>query len=474
MLNITWLRSDLRVYDNPALSASMAAGNSVAVYCLCEQQWDEHRLSIAKRDLIKGALLELEKQLSHLNVPLIIVDAGHFSAIPNELLSLCQRFNTQHVFFNAEYEFNEKQCASNTRRLLNDHAIEARMYHDQCLIKPGDIRTEQGQCYKVFSAFRRTFYRDAETLIRPLVNKPKPQGQIDVHSDLTALNINRPADETQCGLIISEEAAHQQLNDFIEQRIHAYDEHRDFPALEGTSRLSAYIATGMISTRQCLQGALSINQGMMEDGNAGIVTWISELIWRDFYRHLIDAYPKLSKGFPFLSTTDNLPWRGDSLVFQQWCDGKTGFPIVDAAMRQLNETGWMHNRLRMVVAMVLTKHLFVDWRLGERYFMEHLIDADFASNNGGWQWSASTGVDAVPYFRIFNPYRQSKRFDPKGEFIRKYVKELENLSDKDIHQPPAKVLDLLKYPRPVVDIQSAGNETKRLFKQLKSPADILR
>ena len=184
---------------------------------------------------------------------------------------------------------------------------------------------------------------------------------------------------------------------------------RDFPAIDGTSSLSAELACGVISPRQCLNAALDANSGMIDAENTGATTWISELAWRDFYIHILDSFPRVSKGRAFKPETEFLQWRNAPEDLAAWCEGRTGIPIVDAAMRQLINTGWMHNRLRMIVAMFLSKHLLIDWRLGEQFFMQHLIDGHLASNNGGWQWAASTGTDAVPYFRIFNPVTQSQR-----------------------------------------------------------------
>jgi deoxyribodipyrimidine photo-lyase len=265
-----------------------------------------------------------------------------------------------------------------------------------------------------------------------------------------------------------EEYAHSQLEQFIQERSYEYDKRRDFPGEQGTSVLSPYLAIGAISTRQCLQSAVNENRGSLDEGQPGIVSWINELIWREFYRHILASDESLCRFKPFKPETDNLPWRHDQQQFELWKVGKTGYPIVDAAMRQLNETGWMHNRLRMVVSMFLTKHLFIDWRWGEWYFMSKLVDGDFASNNGGWQWSASTGVDAVPYFRIFNPTRQSIRFDPDGNFIRRFVPELRSLSSKHIHQPSNEQALALGYALPMVDHKEATGQTKLYFSQLNT------
>ncbi len=258
------------------------------------------------------------------------------------------------------------------------------------------------------------------------------------------------------------------MHAFCAEAIDGYAEQRDFPALPGTSQLSAYLAAGVLSVRQCLHAALAANQGEFASGNAGVVTWINELLWRDFYSHILVGYSKVSRNRAFKPETEALPWRDAPEDLLAWQQGRTGFPIIDAAMRQLLATGWMHNRLRMVVAMFLTKNLLIDWREGERFFMQHLIDGDLAANNGGWQWSASTGTDAVPYFRIFNPISQSQRFDPQGDFIRYWLPELKHLSNKDIHQ--AKQLGGLfernDYPQPIVDLSSSRKRALNAFKQL--------
>ena len=206
----------------------------------------------------------------------------------------------------------------------------------------------------------------------------------------------------------------ERLESFADDGLSGYDRQRDFLARHGTSQLSPYLAAGVLSPRQCLNMALSHNQGEFETGGTGAVTWINELLWREFYKHILVAFPKVSKHHAFRPHTEALPWRHAPDDLAAWQQGRTGFPLIDAAMRQLLATGWLHNRLRMVVAMFLTKNLLIDWREGERFFMRHLIDGDLAANNGGWQWSASTGTDAVPWFRLFNPITQSQRFDPDG------------------------------------------------------------
>ena len=468
MFNIMWFRSDLRVFDNPALVAAMQSGPVIGVYCLAPGQWDKHDVAPRKRALIRDQLYALEQQLAELNVPLVILPCQDFSDLPEKLIGFAEQLKANQIFCNLEYELNEQNCLKAVAVCGGKSSIDVFAYHDQCMIAPGEVLTQAGQPFKVFSAFKRSYCAYFPRLVRPLHNRPPAQQLLAISSDMQALSILKALPDNSQGWPAGEDEAHHRLNSFLELQVRQYHERRDFPALDATSGLSAYMAIGAITTRQCVQAALSLNDGLLAEGHPGLVSWINELIWRDFYRHLLALTPRLCKYQPFLKETDALPWRGDGSLFKTWCDGKTGFPLVDAAMRQMNETGWMHNRLRMVCAMFLTKDLFVDWRLGERYFMQQLIDGDFASNNGGWQWSASTGVDAAPYFRIFNPSLQSKRFDPNGDFIRTYVKEFQGIPDKLIHSPDAKLAQELGYIQPIVNHSAAVADVKRWFQELKA------
>lgn len=468
MFNIVWFRSDLRVYDNPALTAAMQSGPTIGVYCLTPGQWDKHDVSLYKRALIRDQLYSLQQQLAALNVPLWVLDCDCFDQLPRQLIDFGRRNKVNQVFCNLEYELNEQNCLKAVAVEAGPDGIDVFAYHDQCMIAPGDVLTQSGQPFKVFSAFKRSYCAYYPRLVRPLHNRPTAQAKISLSSDLEPLQQLVGLPSVSEHWPAGEDEAHHRLNMFLEHKVSRYHDDRDFPALDGGSSLSPYLAIGAISTRQCVQAALSLNNGLLAEGHPGLVSWINELIWRDFYRHLIALNPRLCQHQPFLQDTDNLPWRGDGALFKAWCEGRTGFPLVDAAMRQMNQTGWMHNRLRMVCAMFLTKDLFVDWRLGERYFMQRLIDGDLASNNGGWQWSASTGVDAAPYFRIFNPTLQSKRFDPNGNFIRTYITEFSEIPDKLIHNPDSKLAGSVGYPQPIVSHVEAVADVKRWFQELKA------
>ncbi len=475
-MNLIWLRSDLRTYDNPALTAACAAGPTVAAYFLTPEQWDEHVLSPWKKDLIVRQLRALAEDLASLNIPLVVENAGSFKQVPAQLAELARARQANTVFWNREYEVNEARCAANVQQALEAQGVATRQFDDQCVIEPGRVLTQAGDMFKVYSAFRRAWLQHYPLAARPLATRPAPQGVLKQGTDLRALdglNLNVEATAAQ-RWPAGESAALARLQRFADSAVHDYAKRRDEPAAAATSEISPYLNIGAISIRQCLQAALNANEGRVEGGQRGVEVWINELLWREFYRHLLAAFPRLCMHQPFLSETDRLPWRHDRDLFKRWCEGQTGFPIVDAAMRQLKQTGWMHNRLRMICAMFLTKDLFIDWRWGERYFMQNLVDGDLASNNGGWQWSASTGVDAAPYFRIFNPARQSERFDAEGDYIRTWVPELAKLDSKSIHQPSSQQGAAAGYVPPLVNHASASAEAKRLFQTLgREPNRVL-
>ena len=265
-----------------------------------------------------------------------------------------------------------------------------------------------------------------------------------------------------------ESQAELRLNQFLNNKIYDYSKDRNDPIIDGTSRISPYLALGIISPKKCILEALKLNNFEFNSGHSGITKWIDEIVWREFYKNIMFCFPKVSRGQPFQDYSRLIKWRYVESEFNAWKEGKTGFPIVDAAMRQLKNEGWMHNRLRMVVAMFFTKNMLHDWRLGEAYFMQNLIDGDFASNNGGWQWSSSTGTDAAPYFRIFNPITQSTNFDKNGLFIKKYLPELKDLDKSVIHNPPVEHRKYCKYPEPILDLKESRLRAIEAFKAAKS------
>lgn len=472
--HLVWLRADLRTIDNTALAAACShkQADVAAVFFISPQQWRSHHIAGCRVDFELRTLKVLGKQLATLNIPLLIVETTDFASQPNALLTLCRTLRVDAVFYNKQYEINERIRDQTTDHLLISHDIACHAFDDQCIVPPGRILTGDGKFYSVFTPFKKNWLHHINHYGYTLHARPEKRRELWLTPSVIPAQLDgftsHISSETSLSLWpAGEEAALDRLADFCEQRIRQYKERRDIPDLDdGTSRLSPYLAVGAISPRQCYQAV--VNQQHQHGPDAGMEQWISELGWREFYKHLLIGFPRLCKHQPFRLDTRALNWNHDEAAFKRWCEGKTGFPLVDAAMRQLNTIGWMHNRLRMVVAMFLTKDLFIDWRWGERYFMEHLIDGDLAANNGGWQWSASTGNDAAPYFRIFNPARQSEKFDPDGAFIRRYVPELAHLDNKTIHEPHGKQRQLwLDYPEPMVDHKAACAYTISQFKELK-------
>ncbi len=330
----------------------------------------------------------------------------------------------------------------------------------------GSVLTGRNEPYAVFTPFARRWRQWTEE--SPLAVLPAPEARADpipwTGHGYTATGLGFAAPPPAL-VSPGEDSAHHQLKRFLQERCGDYQNDRDFPAIDGTSQISPYLAIGTLSGRQCLTAA---RQARSHGGNQeGFGSWINEIAWRDFYIHVLYHYPRVSMHRAFRPETEDLRWNPPGDSFEAWKEGRTGIPIVDAAMRQLRETGWMHNRLRMITAMFLSKNLFIDWRLGEAWFMQNLVDGFLASNNGGWQWSASTGTDAAPYFRVFNPVTQSERFDPKGEFIRRWVPELAGLDNRRIHNPGAGGANPGDYPRPIVNLKESRKEAIARFRALK-------
>jgi len=471
MRQLMWLRSDLRVADNSALAAAMATGPTLAVYLLSPEQWREHDDAPCKVDFWLRNLAELQPRLAALNVPLLIRMAPHWRDAPRVLAALCREHDIGAVWANEEYGIHEQARDRAVEQELRRHEVAFQLRLDQLLFRPGSVLTKSGGYFQVFSQFRKVCYQRLHTSLPGLVPLPGKQAPLDIASEPVPEAVEgfaTPGAELRALWPAGEHAAREQLERFAEERMGWYQQRRDFPAVDGTSQQSPYLAAGVISPRQCLHAALRSNQGEFESGNPGAVTWINELLWREFYKHILVGYPRVSRHRAFRPETEALRWRQAPEELAAWQQGRTGIPLIDAAMRQLLATGWMHNRLRMVVAMFLTKNLLIDWREGERWFMRQLIDGDLAANNGGWQWSASTGTDAAPYFRIFNPISQSQKFDPDGRFIRRWVPELAHLDKRDIHNPAALggLFGVAGYPAPLVDLSASRERALAAFRDL--------
>ena len=472
-MQLIWFRQDLRIHDHAALWHAHQAGSCIALVVLSPEQWKKHHDAGIKIDFYLRQLSELKIQLLQNNIPLIILNTDLWSNLPEQILGLCQRHQIETIHANIELGVNELKRDRQIQNLLEKNSIRYELYHDRTIFPVTSIRNKSAQPYQVFGAFKKQCYEKLSIslpqcypVIEPQI--PVPQHQ-DFVQDIPHLSDIYPNEyitqQLQQHWSVSETYAWQLLDEFIADQVQHYHIERDFPSLNSTSKLAAYLNIGIISIRQCLHALF--HHGYMEFENNGQQIWLDELLWREFYQHILFDYPRVSKHLPFKLDTQRLNWRDAPDDLKAWQTGQTGIPIVDAGMRQLLTTGWMHNRVRMICAMFLTKNLLIDWRLGEAWFMQHLIDGDLAANNGGWQWCASTGTDSAPYFRIFNPVSQSQKFDSNGDYIRQWVPELSHLDAKQIHEPYAKNPDLeLDYPKPIVDLKSSRVRAIEAFKHL--------
>ncbi len=468
-MKLVWLRRDLRSIDNTALDHAIASGELVtAIFIATPEQWQQQDLAPIQADFIYRRLFALQQELIALNIPLLYQQVSDYQQASQTIIAIAQQLGVNQVLVNRDYEWNEQQRDRHAEHGLADLGITWSAFDDKCIVAPGQVLNKQGEYFKVFTPFKRAWLTRFSP---PTITKPSAavvnQLLIDGHEALwgIACRFDFPRISSE-SWPVDFDTVRDKLRQFCHQALHRYHQQRDYPALEATSQLSPYLAIGVLSARQCL--ARMYAQSDSGTLSSGADVWLSELIWREFYQHLLTFEAKLSKGKAFHRWGDRLQWQNDNVAFARWCEGKTGYPIVDAAMRQLNQTGWMHNRLRMVVASFLTKDLHIDWHWGERYFMQQLIDGDYAANNGGWQWCASTGCDGQPYFRIFNPITQGERFDPDGQFIRQWLPELAKVPATYIHSPwkwPG--VKSLSYPAPIVDHKTEREVTLSLYKQAK-------
>lgn len=462
MKNLVWLRNDLRIDDNPVLTNATLQGFTEVVFFLCEKQWHQHDESSAKIGLRADVLKALAEQLFLLNIPFHLLVCDTFQQCAEQLSNFCQQQDITDVWFHREIPQHEQQRDDNVIQALTKIDIKTHIY-DWDLLVPTPIYNQQGLPFKVFTPFYKAWLKRLENQNNTIAATPQIQTTLPAKPCLNEAFDWRPAYREDLWRCNHAELDHK-IRAFCQFKMQDYPTKRDIPSIAGTSTLSPYLALGMIGPRYLLS---IIQLECAEQGsNWRENDWLRELAWRDFYKQLMWHFPSLCQYKAFKPNTENLSWNQSDTLFQAWCDGKTGFPIVDAAMRQLKQTGWMHNRLRMVTASFLTKLLFIDWRKGEQFFMQHLIDGDFAANNGGWQWSASTGCDSVPYFRVFNPLRQSEKFDPDGDFIRRFIPELEQLDKKSIHNPSIKQRHLAGYPETIVDYKSARTHAISAFEKI--------
>ena len=456
--SLVWFRRDLRDYDHAALYYALR--HSEQVYCafvfdtaILDELTDKHDRRV---EFIWESIKQLKSALQEKGGDLIVLHGNAKDEIPN----LAKTLQAEAVFTNHDYEPDAIYRDSHVADQLKNKGIAFHHFKDQVIFEKDEVLSMTGKPYSVFTPYKNMwlktindFFLRAYPVNDYIAHLAKVNSSDDFGTlmSLESMGFER-TNLSEMRLPTGMTGSAQLFSDFTE-RIQRYKEARDFPGIKGVSYLSVHLRFGTISIRHLARTGMQI-------GGAGAETWLSELIWRDFYFQILHHHPHIAHGKAFKAEFGALPFPNNPEHFKAWCDGKTGYPLVDAAMRQLNNTGFMHNRLRMVAASFLVKDLLIDWRWGERYFAEKLIDYDFSANNGGWQWAASTGCDAQPWFRIFNPTTQSERFDANGRFIRKYVTELSKCNDKEIHAPwlmstarQSTINTIIgrDYPHPVVD-----------------------
>ena len=448
MRAVHWFRSDLRIADNVALADACRRADALApVFVMDDALLKAHRDAHPRLRFLHACLHDLAAALEAAGSRLIVLHGAPHRCLP----ALARACKASLVTWNRDYGPYAKHRDRAVRDALERDGVEVRTYKDRVVFEGGEIRAVHGGIYTVYTHFRRAWWRRFQADAPRPAPAPALPGEIpEAPADALREPRGRGLRADTTGIPRGGAApARERLDAFLGGAAHRYHVDRDRPAVAGTSRLSPYLRFGAISVRECVRAGLAL-AAAESAAEEGVRTWIDELVWREFYHAILDAHPRVLDG-AFREAGDALEWDDDADRLQAWQAGMTGYPIVDAGMRELAATGWMHNRVRMIAASFLTKDLHIDWRTGERWFMRRLVDGDPASNNGGWQWAASTGADAQPYFRIFNPATQGERFDPGGEYVRRWVPELEGLPGKAVHRPWTAPLESRAYPAPIVD-----------------------
>jgi deoxyribodipyrimidine photo-lyase len=464
---LVWFRRDLRDFDHAALYHALKHARQVVCAFIFDREILDALPDPADRrvEFIHASVGELQQALESRGGGLVV----RYGVARDEIVQLAAEIQADAVFFNHDDDPAALARDAAVEAALRRRGIAVHHCKDSVIFEREEVLTGVGKPFSVFTPYKNAWLR----ALTPYHLRAYP---VDAYADRLAPRSTpipglpemgfAPTNLRELKLPTGMSGGARLFEDFL-QRIGRYQEARDFPAQKGPSYLSVHLRFGTVSIRQLAAAA-------WQHGGRGAQTWLSELIWRDFYHQILWHRPDVAAGHAFKPQYDALPWPNPPGHFEAWCEARTGYPLVDAAMRQLNQTGYMHNRLRMVTASFLTKDLLVDWRLGERYFVDTLIDFDLAANSGGWQWAASVGCDAQPWFRIFNPVTQSERFDAQGQFIRRYLPELTGVPDKFIHapwtMPPAEQQRTgcvigRDYPMPIVDHAVQRGLALALFKQ---------
>ncbi len=456
---IHWFRRDLRITDNTALAAAVKEAEEVVpVYVASDWKKKHGWTGPARQTFLAGSLAALDGNLRAIGSGLVVREGEAEEA----LVKLARETKAEAVFTNRDPDLFGRGAEMRLAKMLAEDGRELRTFKDAAIHERDEVKTGEGGNFRVFTPYSRAWAKLDKPAAGPALKKLKTPEGVRSEGLPTAASWGLP--EFTGGVEAGEKAARARLKDFLSGPIHRYGATRDLMGEDGTSRLSQDLRHGLLSIREVYHRGKAAAEGADAAGRDSVWKYIAELIWREFYFQILWHYPEVLE-HEFNPKYRGMAWDRDEVKYRAWCEGRTGFPIVDAAMRHLNETGYMHNRSRMIAAMFLTKDLHLDWRLGEQYFMQTLIDGEIASNNGGWQWSAGTGADAAPYFRIQNPWSQTKRYDAEGKYIKKWVPELRDVPAAKFLEAPLDGKPVTAgYPLPMVDHGTERDETLRRFK----------
>jgi deoxyribodipyrimidine photo-lyase len=427
-INIMWFRRDLRLEDNAALYHALRSENPVLpIFIFDKNILDELEEKHDRRvEFIRAALLEMQEVLKKAGSTLEV-----FYSTPKETFEkLLDKYTIDKVFTNHDYEWYAVERDADIQRQLEKGGATLHTYKDQVIFEKDEVLKDDGKPYTVYTPYSRKW----KAAIKDFYYKSYPTKKYYKNFYKQAPH-RIPGLESMGFKEVDKPFPSKELNTELVKK---YTTQRDFPAIHGTSKMGLHLRFGTVSIRKLAKRASELNE-----------TFLNELIWRDFYHMILFHFPHINKGLAFKQEYDNIQWRNNEGEFAAWCEGRTGYPIVDAGMRELNTTGFMHNRVRMITASFLIKHLLIDWRWGEAYFAGKLLDFDFAANNGGWQWAAGSGCDSAPYFRVFNPTLQMQKFDPEFKYIRKWVPEFEDFN----------------YPQPIVNHEMARKRVLEVYKK---------
>lgn len=488
---VHWFRRDLRLAGNLSLRRNLAdhQGRVLGLFCfdslfLSRSDFSHHRFAFFLK-----ALQSLKKEMQSMGGDLLVVDSLPQDFFPRwiEQVNKNQKYKLQRVSFNRDYEPFARQRDAAVSELIVKRGVEVDTDRDHLILEPHEVyKSEPGDFYQVYSPFGKKWfdiYKNKSIQKRIEVQKKglsylESRKNLNEHPPIFSMRWSQIQD-TSCSWkdsldhFVTENnksvkipipeagslAGFKKLQDF-KSKIKNYKEHRDIPYLQATSQLASHFKNGSVVPSQVI--AYLELEDLDFKVSSGATQFLKEIVWREFYYSILWHKPAVEKE-SFLEKYKNIPWENDHSLFQRWCEGTTGFPIVDAGMRELNSTGWIHNRVRMIVASFLCKDLLISWQWGENYFMKMLLDGDLAPNNGGWQWAASTGCDPQPYFRIFNPWLQSEKFDPDGVYIKKFVPELQSAPTQILHDPDAD-RSRWKYPPPIVNHAAQKPKALALYK----------